>query len=149
MNKFILSLTKNDVAAQIAHLLNIGDQFYYTILPHYILSSDITYIIEMDRNKVIGTIGVQKKNGYVTELKHLAVHPDYRSQGIGKRLLKKGIDFAPTKYVYGLVRSTNTINIRNNLRLGMEPIAYCRGYNRNYKLIVFAKAKTVEAYNVG
>jgi len=141
MSKFILSMTKNNIASQIAHLLNIGNQFYYTIMPYHILHNDIRYLIELDRDRVIGVIGLQVKNQYVTELKHLAVHPQYRRRGIGKKLLEMGIKFATTPYVYGVVRSINSTNIRNNLRLGMIPIAYCRGRNPNYKMIIFAKSK--------
>ena len=149
MGKFILSLTKNNIASQIANLLNTGNQFYYTIMPYHILNNDIRYLIELDRDKVIGVIGLQVKNQYVTELKHLAVHSQYRGRGIGKKLLEMGIKFATTPYVYGIVRSTNSINIRNNLKLGMLPIAYYKGNRNSYEMIVFAKNKNVvEATNV-
>lgn len=143
MNKFILSITRSSIASQIANLLNIGNQFYYTIMPHHILQNKVKYLIELDQSKVVGVVGLQIKNPYVTELKHLAVHPQYRRRGIGKKLLEMGIRFATTPYVYGIVRSTNYVNIKNNLRLGMIPIAYCRGRRSNYKLIVFAKLKTI------
>lgn len=141
MSKFILSMTRNNIASQIAHLLNIGNQFYYTIMPYHILHNNIKYLIELDRDRVIGVVGLQVKSPYVTELKHLAVHPQYRRRGIGKKLLEIGIKFATTPYIYGVVRSNNSTNIRNNLRLGMIPIAYYCSRSPSYKMIIFAKSK--------
>jgi len=149
MVKFSLYLTKTGIAQQIANLLNWGGQFYYHILPYHILNNNVKYIIELNQNKVIGVIGLQARNNYVTELKHLAVHPTYRKMGLGKKLLEIGIKAATTKYVYGLVRSTNYVNIRNNLRVGMRPIGYCKSRCNGYVLVIFAKIKNaVEVWNV-
>lgn len=124
------------LASQIASLINYGGQLRYSLAVHHILRSRITYLVEMDRQKVIGTIGLELVRSDTTELKHLAVDPAYRGQGIGKRLLERGIASAETPFVYGLVRKTNKVNIRNNLRVGMTPIG--KVHNR---LIIFARRK--------
>lgn len=138
MSKFILTLNSEDIARQVASLINTGDQLWIRMYPESILRSSIQYLIELDGEKVIGVIGLEKQ-GLVTELKHLSVHPDYRKKGIGKKLLEKGIEAAKTNYVYGLVGDNNTINIRNNFKVGMKPIGKKMGRGRY--LIIFARNK--------
>jgi len=137
MNKFCLTINSKDLAGQIASLINSGKQVWYYLTSCSILNSPIEFLIELDRDKVIGVIGLEKKTDKVTELKYLCVHPDYRQQGIGKKLLELGIKAAKTEYVYGAVRSDNQVNIRNNFRVGMKPIGKHRG--RRCHIIIFAR----------
>lgn len=96
-------------------------------------------MVELDGPKVVGVIGIEQIHPRVSELKHLCVHKDYRKRGIGKKLLEKAANAAPTEFVYGLVRSDNITNIRNNLRVGMKPIGKRRG--RKGYLICFARRR--------
>jgi len=111
MSKFLLGINKQNIADQIAALINVGGQLYRAVHSQSILNGSITYIIEMHCDTIIGTIGLEVQTPLITELKHLVVHKNYRRQGIGKRLLEKGIAFTNTEYVYGLVRSNNLTNI--------------------------------------
>lgn len=140
MNKFRLTVDVNNLASQIACLINSGKQIWYYLTDYSIISSPIQFLIELDKEKVIAVIGLEKKNESMTELKYLCVHPDYRRQGLGKKMLELGIKAAPTKYVYGTVRVTNEVNIRNNFRVGMKPIGRYRGRNR-CPIIVFARRR--------
>jgi GNAT superfamily N-acetyltransferase len=139
LGKFTLTVNGYNLAGQIASLINKGGQLRHILTTHSILNNNVQYLIELDRDVVVGVIGLEVQNARVTELKHLCVHPDYRSKGIGKKLLECGIAMASTEFVYGLVRSDNNVNIRNNLRLGMIPIGKKPG--RNYSLIIFARRK--------
>lgn len=135
MAKFMLPYKNADIARQLAALLNQGGQLVIAQSVRNILSNPITYMLEMDKSTVIGFIGIERKSNQISELKHLCVHPNYRRQGIGLALLKKGVEFAPTEKVYGLVRSDNKINIRNNFRAGFVPIG--KYWGRNCHIIVF------------
>jgi len=139
VSKFLLTLNSKDIAKQISNLINIGGQLRIKAYPWFILGGPIQYLIELDGEKVIGVIGLDKQNQQVTELKHLSVHPDYRKRGLGKKLLRKGIKAAKTNYVYGLVGEDNVININNNLKVGMKPIGKKMGKGRY--LIIFARNK--------
>lgn len=139
MPKFTLTVNGYNLAGQISSLINKGGQLKHILTTYSILNNPFQYLIELDRDVVIGVIGLDIQNARVTELKHLCVHPDYRNRGIGKKLLECGIAMASTEFVYGLVRSDNAVNIRNNLRLGMIPIGKKPG--RDYSLIVFARRK--------
>jgi len=54
-------------------------------------------------------------------------------------MLEKGIQATSTEVVFGMVRSDNPVNLRNNLRVGMVPIG--KRSKRNYSLIIFARRK--------
>jgi len=144
MNKFSLTLSTNAVASQIAELINGGKQIWYCLTAFSILNGPVKFLIEVDQDKVVGVIGLEKKSNYVTELKYLCVHPDYRRRGIGKKMLCFGAKSAPTKFVYGTVRSDNYTNIKNNFRCGMKPVGKYRG--RGCNIIIFAmRRKNVES----
>jgi len=140
MSKFILTSTNRSIAAQIASLLNLGGQLLYGQTEWSILANPITYVLELYGEQVAGVIGLEVKTPQITEMKHLCVHPGYRNRGIGLKLLKKGIEYATTEFVYGAVRSDNAVNIRNNLRIGMKPVAKHR--SRSREIIIFAGRRT-------
>jgi len=139
MSKFSLTISANDMASQIADLINSGKQLWYHLTSFSILNGPVKFLIEIDKDKIIGVIGLEQKSGCVTELKYLCIHPDYRKHGLGEKLLRLGASSAPTKFVYGTVRSDNYINIRNNFRCNMKPIGKYRG--RGCSIIVFARRR--------
>ena len=114
MSRFLLTISANSLAAQIASLINSGQQLRFHLTQSSIQLSPVRYLIELHKDKVIGVIGLDQCNSKVTELKHLCVHPDYRRQGIGRKLLEKGALASQTELVFGAVRSDNLVNIRNN-----------------------------------
>jgi len=139
MNKFMLSVGPQEVAAGISTLINQGGQLGYRLTPMGITKNTVSYMVELDGDKVIGVIGLEQVNPKVTELKHLSVDPNYRRRGIGKRLLERAVKYSPTEFVYGMVRADNEVNIRNNLRVGMKPIGKKKG--RGCYLICFARRR--------
>ena len=76
MNKFNLTVDTNNLADQIAALINSGQQLRYYLTRQSILNGRIQYIIEMDREKVIGAMALEQQNAKVTEMKFLCVHPN-------------------------------------------------------------------------
>jgi ribosomal protein S18 acetylase RimI-like enzyme len=134
----MLTTGARDIAGQIAGLINAGGQLAHVLVTDSILLNRVEYLIEMSGDTVVGVIGLEQY-GKATELKHLCVHPDYRRRGIGKKLLEKGVKASRTEFVFGMVRSDNHSNIRNNLRIGMKPIGKKRG--RGCHIIIFARRK--------
>lgn len=139
MGKFVLTIDTNSLAGQIANLINAGGQLKFLMSRENILNSTTRYLVELHKDTVIGVIGLEKCNQSVTEMKHLCVHPEYRRQGIGKKLLEKGAQASLTEFVFGAVRSDNAVNIRNNLRIGMTPIG--KKSKRTYSIIIFVRRK--------
>lgn len=140
MGKFLLTIDANSLASQVSNLINSGHQLKFYLPQESIKYSPVRYLIELHKDKVIGTIGLEQCNARVTELKHLCVHPDYRRQGIGLKLLERGARASLTEFVFGAVRSDNLVNIRNNLRIGMVPIG--KRSKRSYSIIIFARRKS-------
>lgn len=139
MSKFVLTIGANSLAGQIAMLINAGGQLRFLMSQEHILSNTTRYLVELHKDKVIGVIGLEKCNQSMTEMKHLCVHPEYRQQGIGKKLLERGAQASLTEFVFGAVRSDNAVNIRNNLRIGMVPIG--KKSKRTYSIIIFVRRK--------
>lgn len=139
MSKFVLTIDANDLAGQVASLINAGGQLKFLMSRGSILNNNIRYLVELHKDKLIGTIGLEKCNPYTTEMKHLCVHPEYRRQGLGRRLLERGVQASLTEIVFGTVRSDNAVNIRNNLRIGMIPIG--KRTKRTYSIIIFARRR--------
>ena len=139
MSKFILTIDGNSLAGQIANLINAGGQLKFLMSRENILNSTTRYLVELHKDTVIGVIGLEKCNQSVTEMKHLCVHPEYRRQGIGRKLLERGAQASLTELVFGAVRSDNAVNIRNNLRIGMIPIG--KKSKRTYSIIVFVRRR--------
>jgi len=144
MGKFLLTIDASSLVAQISSLINSGHQLKFYLSQESIKYSPIRYLIELHRDKVIGTIGLEQRSPRVTELKHLCVHPDYRRQGIGLKLLERGAKASLTEFVFGVVRSDNLVNIRNNLRMGMVPIG--KKSKRSYSIIIFAGRKDGDTF---
>lgn len=142
MSKFSLTVDAMGLARQIASMITSSGQLRMRLTPHMVLNSSVKYLIELMGDLIVGVVGYDVVRENVSEIKHLCVHPSYRGRGIGKRMLSKAIAAAPTEYVYEMVRSTNSVNINNSLRLGMHPIGKKRA-SGNYHLIVFAKKKTL------
>jgi len=140
MPKFVLTISNNEIAKQIADLLNSGKQLWFHQMPQGILGNPIEYLVELDQQKVIAVVGLELKAPQVTEIKHLVVHPDYRKRGLGKKMLEFAIMHAKTNYVFGTVGVDNVENIRNNFRVGMVPIGKYR--NNRRMIIVFARRRS-------
>jgi ribosomal protein S18 acetylase RimI-like enzyme len=146
MSKFILTIDKTSVATQVANLLNTGGQLRTFMNLYGILNNNVVYVVKLYSETVVGVIGLEVKNQLVTELKHLCIHPNHRRKGIGKELLSTAIQYSKTQYVYGTVRSNNPNSIRNNLSVGMKPVAkYLSG---NYYIIIFAGRKNEIQRNI-
>jgi ribosomal protein S18 acetylase RimI-like enzyme len=142
MSKFSLTVDAMGLARQIAALVYSGGQLRMKLTPHMILNSGIKYIIELVGDRIIGVIGYELVRDNVAELKHLSVHPSYRRQGLGNKLLTKAIAAAPAEYLFGLIRSNNVASLNNARSLGLVPVGTKKAYG-NYHLIVVAKKKTL------
>ena len=138
MSKFLLTLDAQNIAGQIAKLLNDGGQLWAYTHPANIISNNVRYMIELDGETIIGVVGLEQRDDKTTEIKHLCVHPNYRRRGLGRKLLEKAAKAARTEFVYGTVRSDNHTNIRNNMRVGMMPVSQKRG-SRGCHIITFAR----------
>lgn len=88
------------------------------------------YLVAEVNNKVIGFAGLWTifDEGHIT---NIAVHPDYRGNGIGSKLMKSLIDNSHSWYINSLtleVRSSNTIAQNLYKKYGFKE----EGIRKNY-----------------
>ena len=92
-----------------------------------------TWLVAVADGVVCGYVGSQSVlDG--ADMMNIAVHPDYRKQGIGYNLVDKLIDLLKAKDVISLslevrVSNENAINLYN--KMGFEIIGKRPGYYRN------------------
>ena len=92
---------------------------------HRVLSDAKKYIINKGgkiffakiEDKIIGTVALMPtKNNLIYELTKMAVKPDYRNKGVGKKLLKKCIEYAHSKNYKSIILYSNK-KLRNAIHL--------------------------------
>lgn len=106
MNLF-LTLSKQDIALQIATLINKYNGWQITCRQHYILNSNIDYFVELNQNLVVGCVGLQYENNLNSKIIHLCVHDLYRRKGIGKKLVLSAINNCKANTINTNIRTTN------------------------------------------
>jgi len=113
-----LTLSKQDIALQIATLINKYNGWQITCKPSYILNSNIDYFVELNQNLVIGCIGLQHENNLNSKIIHLCVHDLYRKKGIGKKLILTAITNCKTNIINTNIRTTNFNSLYLFYRMG-------------------------------
>ena len=93
------------------------------------------WLVAVDGNRVAGYIGSQSVEGEA-DVMNVAVHPDYRRQGIARRLVEGLVAALKEKGVYSLaleVRASNAPAISLYERLGFSQVGLRPNYYRNPK----------------
>ena len=93
------------------------------------------WLVAMDGDRVAGYIGSQSVEGEA-DMMNVAVHPDYRRQGIARRLVEGLVAALREKGVYSLaleVRASNAPAIRLYEGLGFSQVGLRPNYYRNPK----------------
>lgn len=93
------------------------------------------WMVAIDDEKVIGYVGSQTVLGE-TDMMNIAVHPDYRKQGIGTALIVELIGELELRGSHSLmleVRASNTPAISVYEKLGFIEVGRRKNYYRNPK----------------
>lgn len=116
--KLHLTLSKQEIASQIAILINTYNGWKISYNFQSILNSNINYFVELNQNLVIGCIGLQYENNLNSKIVHLCVHNLYRRKGIGKKLITTVINNCKTNEINTQIRNTNFNSLYLFYRLG-------------------------------
>ena len=91
------------------------------------------WLVALDGDSVVGYVGSQTVLGE-TDMMNIAVHPDYRKQGIATDLIQSLIDALSKQGSHSLmleVRQTNEPAKRLYESLGFETVGIRKNYYRN------------------
>ena len=93
------------------------------------------WLVAVEGEKVAGYVGSQSVMGE-SDMMNVAVHPDFRRQGIGERLILELIDQLANRGNHSLtleVRASNVSAIGLYRKLGFEQVGLRKNYYRNPK----------------
>lgn len=107
MANFYIKLTGEEIATQIAGLLNLHNKLTIKHSSNSIQKSSADYFVEMVNDKIIGCAASMKIEDELSRIKHICVHPNYRQLGIAKKLVALTIKNSTTTYVNMTIRSDN------------------------------------------
>jgi N-acetylglutamate synthase-like GNAT family acetyltransferase len=134
---FYRSIDAQDIARQLAGLLNDYNGLARKRHAIDILNSKTDYVVETHGKLVIGAVGIHKLSFHISEIKHLSVRKKWRKKGIGRFLLKKAIELCETPFVYSTIRENNLTSIRLLENLGFSRVG---GYNgKGHRVLVFIR----------
>ncbi|WP_143306655.1 bifunctional helix-turn-helix transcriptional regulator/GNAT family N-acetyltransferase [Chitinophaga vietnamensis] len=69
-------------------------------------------ILAVAEGRIVGTVAVLASSRHLAQLKWLLVHPDFRGQGLGKRLLSEAISFCKEKNYQHIYLMTTSLQAR-------------------------------------
>jgi len=112
MAEFYVSLSSNEMAIQIANMINRYNRWGMSFSDKAILLSTSRYFVEVERDKVVGCASHIKEDDKLTKIQHVCVLPTHRGKGIAKKLVNLSIDNCQTEYVFMTIREDNLPSIR-------------------------------------
>jgi len=113
-----MTLPGEEISRQVAVLLNGNNQLKTKHTSYSVLNRKGAYFVDVVGGQVIGCSAILKESDQVTKQFHLCVHPDYRRQGIARKLKMASLAQVSTPYAYVTIREDNIASINLNTSLG-------------------------------
>jgi len=118
VSNFYMTLPAEEMARQVAELLNNHNVLRKHHTARTIMSGRGAYFIDIVGGQVVGCSAVWQETDEVTRQFHLCVHPNFRRQGLGRKLKLASLSHVTTPYVYVTIREDNVASINLNTSLG-------------------------------
>jgi GNAT superfamily N-acetyltransferase len=138
MADFKVVIPTNEMAMQIALMLNRQNKLRRQHNMLTILQSTATYFVEVISSRVVGCTALLQDNPGVSKSFHTSVLPEYRGRGLGRKLLLAAINNCSTPYIYGTIRADNIASLTLVQRVGFEPIQ--RTWVKNHYIITVGRS---------
>jgi GNAT superfamily N-acetyltransferase len=122
MANFYMTLPADEIARQVADLLNANNRLRKVHSAKTILKGAAAYFVDIIGGVVVGCSAIHNESKEVTRQFHLCVHPDYRRRGIARKLKLASLSHVNTPYVYITIREDNVASINLNVSLGFALI---------------------------
>jgi len=118
MANFYTTLPADEIARQVAELLNNHNLLRKHHNINTIMKARAAYFVDIVGGQVIGCSAIHQETEEVTKQFHLCVHPNFRRQGLGRKLKLASLAHVTTPYVYVTIREDNVPSITLNTSLG-------------------------------
>lgn len=118
MAEFYVTLTDDEMACQIANMINKYNKWSTVFSALSIKMTDARYFVELVGDRVVGCTSTVHDYPTLTKIQHICVLPEYRNKGIAKKLTELAISVVKTPYVYMTIREDNVASLKlaNSLR---------------------------------
>ena len=118
MAEFLISMSNQEVAAQVSDMVNKYNKWYMRFSAQSILMMPARYFIEVEGPLVVGCASSIKDYPALTRIQHICVLPTHRKRGIARKLTEIAIKRCDTEYVYMTIRDDNFASIGLATSLG-------------------------------
>lgn len=141
MSEFYISLPAEEIAKQVAQLVNKYNRLYKRHNVYSIITGPAKYFVEVYGDKVVGCTALQKEESRLSRNFHTCVHPDFRRRGIAKKLKLAALNNCETEFIFSTVREDNTPSVRMNQSLGYLFIR--KEWSKDHYVITFGRSTDV------
>jgi len=118
MAEFYVSLTTQEMAMQVANMLNQHNRWATKFNAWSINQTPARYFVEVDNGRVVGCASSLQDYPTLTKIQHICVLPEYRGRGIATKLSEMAILNCDTELVYMTIREDNTASLALSRSLG-------------------------------
>ena len=140
MAEFFVTLSSQEMAAQVAALLNMQNKLYKSHTASTVLNGAANYFVEIEGNTVVGCTGLLKEYPTLSKSFHTSVLPSHQKKGLGAKLLATAIANCETEYVYGTIREDNPASLNLVAKFGWKFVK--KYWNRDHFVIMMAGRRT-------
>jgi ribosomal protein S18 acetylase RimI-like enzyme len=132
---FYTTLPAEEIAQQVADLLNKYNKLRVHHSGYSIMNSSADYFAEIYGDRVVGCSAIIRETEEVTKQFHLCVAPEFRRLGVARKLKRRSMSYVKTPYVYVTIREDNPASIALNDSEGFLLIKETRFRNHNVLLL--------------
>lgn len=136
MADFYITLPQQEIAKQVAFLLNSYNKLYKRHTPFSIMQSMADYFVEVVGDKVVGCTALVQEYPELSKSYHTSVLPDCRGKGLATKLLMTAITNCKTPYIYGTIREDNIASLGLVRKLGWQFVK--KEWNKDHYVVTMA-----------
>lgn len=137
MAAFYISLSAEEISSQIAQMLNKHNKLYKIHTPVTVAKATGAYFIEVVNDKVVGCAKLTQEREDLSKISHVCVDPDYRRQGIAKKLIRAALDNCSTMLIFMTIREDNRPSLAMAESMGFVPAN--KYWSKDHNVIIMGR----------
>jgi ribosomal protein S18 acetylase RimI-like enzyme len=120
--EFYVSVPELSMAQQVSTMVNQHNKWYTRFSAAALLSTQSRYFVELNGDKVVACAAIQKEYPTLSKVYHVCVLPEFRRQGLARKLVELSIMHCETEHVYMTVREDNLPSLKMANSLGFVSV---------------------------